>query len=319
MKNIIAGMSLISVILFSGLQAKDISPLYKLRASGMVYDILIHDAKLYAATDAGKVDIFDIENKEKEKSIELPGIKDFMGDLTAPKIYSVDVMSGRVLMVTSGELGYNNVYLHDGKTLKNIIDKKMKLTLKEARFIDDDTILLGLMSNELILYKLSSAKRLYKVQMSPSHFNDMALNEDRTKVATADESGEVYLINVADGKIDKVLSGQNVDNIYKLDLKKGVVITAGQDRRCAVYAPVRSAYYISGTFLLYAAALSPSAKIGVFATNVENDIQVFNTRTKSKLSMLKGHNATLTAFAFLNETELFSSAEENDILFWKLN
>ncbi len=318
MKNIIASILLISVFL-TGLQANDISPLYKLRASGMVYDILIDDGRLYAATDAGNVDIFDIEKKEKEKSIGLPGIKDFMGDLTAPKIYSVDVMDDHVLMVTSGELGYNNVYLHDENGLKNIINKQMKLTIKEGRFINEDTILLGLMSNELILYEISSAKQLYKVQMSASHFNDMALNEDRTKVATADESGEVYLLDVADGKVEKVLSGQNVDNIYKLDLKKGVVITAGQDRRCAVYSPTRSAYYVAGTFLLYAAALSPSAKVGIFATNVENDIQVFNTRTKSKLSMLKGHNATLTAFAFLNETELFSSAEENDILFWKLN
>lgn len=317
-KDLIVMMVLVGGVLLSGVQAKDISPQYKLRASGMVYDILVDDGRLFAATDAGKVDIFDIAEKKLDRSIELPGIKDFMGDVIAPKVYSIDVLKGRMLMVSTGEAGYNNVYLYDGKRLRQLIGLSDKLTLKEARFIDEDTILLGLLSNELILYKISSAKHLYKVQISPSHFNDMALSEARDKVATADESGDTHIVNVADGKVEKLLTGQNVDNVYKLDYKNGVVITAGQDRRCAVYAPARPAYHLSGTFLLYAAGLSPSGKIGVFATNMENDIQVFNIRTRSKLSMLKGHNATLTAFAFIDESELFSSAEEKDILFWKL-
>jgi len=154
--------------------------------------------------------------------------------------------------------------------------------------------------------------------MSPSHFDDLALNEDKSKVATADESGEIFILNVADGKKVQTLSGQNVDNVYKIDFKQGVVITAGQDRRCAVYRPDSPAYYLRGSFLIYAAGLSPSGKIGLYAANMENEVQVFNTRTKSKLSILKGHNATLTCFAFLNEKELFSAAEESDILFWKL-
>ena len=318
MRNIKYLVLLVLMIALSPLSAKDIAPAHRLATSGMVYDMLIDEGKLYAATDAGIVDIFDVATKEHLSKIELPQVKDFMGDLIAPKIYSVDVSKGTILMVSAGQAGYRNVYLHDGKALKKIIDSDMKLSIKEARFIEEDTLLLGLMGNELILYSISSGKFLYKVQMSQSHFNDLALNEDKSKVATADESGEVYILNVADGKIVQTLSGQNVDNIYKVDFKKGVVITAGQDRRCAVYRPGAKAYYMHGSFLIYAAGLSPSGKIGLFATNVENEVQVFNTRTKSKLSMLKGHNATLTGFAFVNETELFSAAEENSILFWKL-
>jgi len=131
------------------LQAKEIKPLDRLHASGMVYDMVIDSGKLYAATDAGKVDIFDTVTKQIINKIELPGVKDFMGDLIDSKVYSVDVLSGRVMMVTAGEAGYRNVYLHDGKALKKIIDSQMKLTIKEGRFIDEDTILLGLMSNGL--------------------------------------------------------------------------------------------------------------------------------------------------------------------------
>lgn len=317
MKKLTSLLLAFCIVLFS-LQAKEIKPLDRLHASGMVYDMVIDNGKLYAATDAGKVDIFDTVTKQIVNKIELPGVKDFMGDLIETKVYSVDVLSGRVMMVTAGEAGYRNVYLHDGQAFKKIIDSQMKLTIKEGRFIDEDTILLGLMSNELILYKISASKQIYKVQMSPSHFDDLALNEDKSKVATADESGEIFILNVDDGKKVQTLSGQNVDNVYKIDFKQGVVITAGQDRRCAVYRPDSPAYYLRGSFLIYAAGLSPSGKIGLYAANMENEVQVFNTRTKSKLFVLKGHNATLTCFAFLNETELFSAAEESDILFWKL-
>jgi WD40 repeat protein len=319
MKKLLSLQLLLCAVILIPLQANRIEPLYKLHASGMVYDMVIDSGRLYAATDAGRVDIFDIASRKIVNRIELPGIKDFMGDLIASKIYSVDVLKDSILMVSAGKSGYRNVYLYDGKVLKKVIDSQIELTIKEARFIDKDRILLGLLGNELILYQISSGKQLYKVQMSPSHFNDLALNEDRSKVATADESGVVYILNVADGKTVQILSGQNVDNIYKIDFKKGVVITAGQDRRCAVYRSDRKAYYLPGTFLIYAAGLSPSGKTGLFAANMENEVQVFNTKTKSKIAMLGGHNATLTCFAFLNETELFSAAEENDILFWKLD
>ncbi len=146
----------------------------------------------------------------------------------------------------------------------------------------------------------------------------MVLSEDRKTVVTADESGDINLFNVADFKHLKLYNGQNLDNVYKVDYKKGVVITAGQDRRCAIYKSDTQAYYVHGKFLIYAAALSPSAKVGVFASTMDNELQLFNVRTKSKMGLLKGHNATLTDFAFLNETQFFSSAEEKSILFWDI-
>lgn len=303
---------------FTFLHADVIRPSDRLQASGMVYDLLVDDGMLYAATDAGQVDVFDVVTKQKVKTIDIPDIKDFMGDAVAPKIYSVDVMDGSVLMVSTGKSGYRNVYVHDGKSLRKIIGLEQKLTVKEARYIDKETILLGLMSNELVLYKTESGSQVYKVQMSPSHFDDLALDEAKTKVATADESGDVYIVDVATGAPIKRLHGQNVDNIYKIDYKNGVIITAGQDRRCAVYREGRSGYHLQGSFLIYAAGLSPSGRIGLFSADIENDIQVFDTKTKRKIAMLQGHDATLTAFAFLDETTLFSSAEEDEILFWRL-
>ena len=71
------------------------------------------------------------------------------------------------------------------------------------------------------------------------------------------------------------------------DYRRGVIITAGQDRRCAVYNTDGSAYYMEGDFLIYAAALTPSAKQGIFAATVENDVELFDIASRTKLAMLK--------------------------------
>ncbi|MEA3373178.1 MAG: WD40 repeat domain-containing protein [Campylobacterota bacterium] len=301
--------------------AKEIKPVYELKTSGFVTDIIIDEGKLYASTFSGAVDIFDIKSKKKSADIKLPNITDFIGDVVPPKVYSVDRLANKTMMVSEGKSGYRNVFLHDGKTLTLLSESKF--FIKKGLFVDEDHILLGLLSSELILFKISTKEVIYRHPIlerrsGGSAFSDMVLSEDRKTVATADESGEIHLFNVEDFKHLKLYVGQNLDNIYKIDYKKGMIITAGQDRRCAIYKPDGRAYYVNGEFLIYAAALSPSSKTGVFASTVENDLQLFNTVTKSKTHLLKGHGATLTDFAFLSETQFFSSAEEKRILFWDI-
>jgi len=314
---------LVLMLLMPLLQAKEIKPLYKLTASGMVVDLLADNGKLYASTDAGTVDIFDIASRKTIDRITLPGTKDFLGDIEPPKIYSIDKSGDKLLMVSQGEHGFRDVYIYDGKELKRIIDSTKEFFIKKGLFVDDNRILLGQLSSVIILYDISKGKIIYQHAIKErrsggSAFSDMVLSEDKKTLVTADESGEIHFFNVEDFKHIKVLEGQNLDNIYKIDFKRGIVITAGQDRRCAIYKPNGSAYYLPGEFLIYAAGLSPSGKIGVFASTINNELQVFDTGSKSKIALLKGHNATLTDFAFIGEREFFSSADERDILFWKI-
>jgi len=305
------------------LSAGDLRPAATLTADGLVTDILVDGGALYAATYSGKIDIFDIVSGEKRDVIGIPNIKDFMGDEIPAKIYSIDKLDGKVMLVSEGKSGYRNVYLFENGKLEKVIDSGDSLPIKKGLLVDEDHMLLGLLSSEIILYRISTKKVLYRraikdEESGGSAFGDMVLSEDRKTVATADESGEVNLFRVADFSHLKLLRGQNVDNIYKIDYRKGIVITAGQDRRCAVYEPDGNAYYMEGSFLIYAAALTPFAKRGVFAATVENDIELFDVASRTKLAMLKGHTATLTDFAFVDETHFFSSAEEKRILYWDI-
>ena len=313
---------LIMMLLGIHIQAKEIQALYGLNASGLVTDILLDNDKLYAATFSGVVDILDIKTKKRDGYITLPFITDFMGDVMPPKIYALDHLNGKTVMLSEGKSGYRNVFLYDGKSLQKISDSKF--FAKRVLFVDEDHILLGLLSSEFVLFKISTKELVYRHAIKErrsggSAFSDMVMSEDKNTLVTADESGEVNLFNVSDFKHLKLYEGQNLDNIYKIDYKNNTVITAGQDRRCAIYKADGTAYYVSGKFLIYAAGLSPSAKTGVFASTMENELQVFDVASRQKTVLLKGHNATLTDFAFLSETQFYSSAEEKMILFWDIS
>ncbi len=176
-----------------------------------------------------------------------------------------------------------------------------------------------MLSNEIILYDITNGKELYRKQISPYTFSDFVLNENRTRIITADESGIIHVIDTKTGETMKELSGNNVDNVYQIDQKKDIIVCGGQDRRLSVYnLATNNSYYISSSFLIYSVGLSPSGVKAAFSCNENNDIEIINTKTKSKQSVLSAHKSTITKILFIAEDKLFTSAEEDVIYYWEL-
>ena len=86
------------------INAKDLNPSKSLIASGGVSDLVLVENKLFVATTASTIDIFDISTDEKIDSIKLPKIKDFIGDSIDSKIYSVDVLNDSVLILSQNQV-----------------------------------------------------------------------------------------------------------------------------------------------------------------------------------------------------------------------
>jgi len=307
------------LLFFLQLNAKDLKPTFVYEGSGAVTDLVYQDEKLYSATAEGAVDIFDIKEQKLIKTIHVPKIKDFIGDEVESKIYSVDIVEGQVMIVSQGKMGYRRVHLYVDNNLTEVISSSNSYTIAKAKFVDKDKLLIALLSNELILYDIKNNKSLYREQISASKFSSFALNEKKDEVIIADESGDLKIVSVKDGKVVKELKGQNVDNIFQLDYKNGLIITAGQDRRCVIYSKDgKTAYYKDGSFLIYSAGLSPSGKIGAFAKDEHNNVSLFNTSTKSDLYMLGSHKATISNILFITEDELFTASDDTHINYWKL-
>ncbi len=302
------------------LEAKDISPTFRLHTSSVVTDFVIDGTKLYAATDMGVVDIFDLNTKKIIDQILLEPIVTGRNVLAPSRIHSVDRFNGKTLIVSnSNKSAFRNVWIHENGMLKQIINKSKEMFIKKARFIDDERIMFGTFASEMILYDSSESYVVYNSHISQSTLGDIMLSEDHKKMVMSDESGEIRLIDVESSKVEQVLSSQNVDNVYRVAYSNGVIVSAGQDRRLGVYHIGGDSYHLKSDFLIYCAALSPSGTIAAYSSGVNNDLQLFNTKTKAKTHRLIGHFALINTITFMNEHELFSAGDEKDIFYWKLD
>ena len=311
---------LLSLILVWAYGVETYSPAEEIMVDGMAKDIVIEGNLLYIGTDKGKLQVYDYESKKFIKAISLPDIKDFMGDTIPARVFSVDYDDGRYLIASdSGKGGYSNLWIHENNTTKQIIGPEDKEPIIKARFVDKDHILLGFLSDEAVLLDLKNKKEVYRVQLSESKFSDFALNEDRSKAVFSCESGVLTIIDTKTGKTIKELKGINLDNVYRVDFRKNVVVGAGQDRRGSIYnVDTGKGDYIEGSFLIYATALSPSAKRVAFAMDEKNNISVYKVSSKEKIATLKGQKSTLNVIIFKDENTLFSASNDNTVMMWKI-
>ncbi len=309
---------LLSIIVTLTLQAKDIYPTFILSSKGFVNDFVYDEGKLYVATDIGTVEIFDLYKQQLIDEIKLPNLHTTKGALVEPKVLSVDRLNNKMLIVSTTLKGFRNVWMHDGKKLTQLISPKNKLTIKEARFIDNENFMFATLGHEVIRYNNKDSYKAFSTHIEQSTFSDMTLSSNKQEILSASESGRVTITDTNSGKILKTYESQNVDNIYKIAYEKGTIITAGQDRRVGVYPKDGKPYHIKSDFLVYSASLSPSGKTGIFSSTEENYLQLFDISSGKFKERLIGHYATPTTIKFINEKEFFSSGDEKNIFYWNL-
>lgn len=306
-------------LLTSVLLSAALVPERTIETAGTVQHIALVEGKIIAGTSAGTLEVYQLSDATKLSQTKFPNIKDFTGDEVAPKVFSVDMLGNTLLAVVQASNGARELYLIEEGKPKVLIDATANLFISKAQFVDKKHILVALLSNEIFLWDIQTKKEIYRIQPSSSHFSDFALNETKSRVASACESGEITLFDVLSGKITQVLKGGNVDNVYNVDFKKDKVLCAGQDRRGIVYTLQNSTYErFDGSFLIYAGALSPSVTLGAFAFNEQNDIVVFDLATKAKVHTLKGQKSTLNTIIFATEKELVSSSDDQFIMIWRI-
>ena len=298
-----------------------VKPQAYIETEGNVIEIVVKGSTLYAATDAGKMEVYDWKSRKMLYKVEFGKIHDFMGDEINPKVFGVDVDSSgrRVLILVQDENGERTLYIRQNGKMERLLDKKAHISMMEVRFVDDDHLLIATMSDELILFEISTKKELYRNKLSLSVFSDFQLNEDHTRVASSCESGIVYIVDVKSGKLIKRLEGGNKDEVFKVDYKNRTVLACGKDKKAVLYSvPSGSMTVYETDFLVYAGALNKDASLSAFSLNEQNDIGVFDNSTKEMKYKLVGQGSTLNTVIFINDNELISSSDNNKILIWRI-
>jgi len=216
------------ITIFFTLNALTLQPTKVIKTSGAIKDMILDKNRIIFGTDVGTLEVYDLTEDKITKKIQLPDIKDFMGDTIHTRVASLDYIDEKFAFLSdSGIGGYTNVWIHKNNQTKKIISHEDKKMIIKLRFIDNDHLLFAYLGNEVSLYEISTKKYLYTKQLSESKFSDFAINKDKTKAVFSNESGINYIIDTKNGKILKTLKGQNLDNVYKVDYKNNFVSCAG--------------------------------------------------------------------------------------------
>lgn len=309
---------LLIVVLSSSLFCMStLQPTYSLEASGDVQDMSYHAPYLYTATSNGVVDVFNVQTQKRSHTIQIPAIKDFIGDEVNAKLYSIDYLNDKLLIVSQGEKGYRNLWLYANETLEKKINITQHFFIKEARFINESQILLALLSNELVLYDLNKNSVIKIEQVSPSAFSDLTLSEDKQMIITTDESGVVRALETQTLKEIKKYKALNLDKVFQLDYKHHTLLTAGQDRKSVLYINNQT-HEFDFDFLIYSCALNEDASLAAIAYNENNDVVIIETSTQNKTYRLTQNKAVITKILFTQPKELFVASESKKINFWRL-
>ena len=315
------------VLVSLSLSAKDLAPSYVYEASGSVVDIVSSNDKIYVATDASGVDVFDLKTKKLIKKIKVPQIKDFMGDIIDAKIYNVDIYNEKVLLTSQASKGLREIHIFENDKLNTVVSIEKQLLIGKAKFINDELITFSTLGNEMFLYNYKIKKMIWRINVKSndatfnSTFSDFALNETRDIAVVSDESGDLKVVDIKKAKVIKVLADKNLDKVFKVDFKSDKIITAGQDGRCVVYDLKNNSDYFlreKRWFLIYGAGLSPSGKYGAFSSDEDNNVTVFNTYTKSKIFKLTKNIMTLSSILFISEDEVFVTTDSNKFNYYNL-
>ena len=313
---IIIGFSLVTAILCG----QEVHPALKIRTAGAITDFINTGSLIMLSTDAGTIETYDITTGKQTDFIQLPEMKDFMGDPVPTKVYSIDKISVKLLTVTQGNHGFRNVSIFENGQSEEIFSaEKDRLMIKKARWINNNTILLGLMCNDLILFNVEQKQIICELSISPYTFSDFSLTADKQYVFTADESGIVHKIGINNCEIKQEYTGVNVDNIYQLVCKNGIVITAGQDRRVGVFNTLTGDnYFLQKDFLVYSVGLNKDGSIGAYSATEDNDISVFRTASSNESCVLKGHESIITKMEFFDDRTLISAGDDQFLMIWKI-
>ncbi|ADV46850.1 WD40 repeat domain-containing protein [Nitratifractor salsuginis] len=298
-----------------------VAPQRQIEADGAVNDIVLSDdGALIAGTDHGSLQRIDLQSFKVETLLHLPQVKDFMGDKIDDKVFSVDELGGRYLILSdSGQGGFSDLRILENGKVTKLFGAEERHSIVKARFVDKNHILYATLGNEAVLYEIGTGKELYREQLSESKFSDFSMDSRRKRAVFGCESGELTVIETATGKILKRIEKLHVDNVFSVDIRQDWVIAGAQDRRASYYNLSSGEHgYFKSDFLIYAVALSPAAKTAAYAMHDDNSITLYHLDTKTPFALLKGQKSILTRIVFKDETTLFSASHDPSIMLWKI-
>lgn len=305
----------LSSVKIEDLKLIPISPAKIITASGVVKDMVYVDNKLYAATDNGSIDIF--KDNVLINRILVPSYQDKLyNEKIISTIYSFDTNSDKSIIVCSDETSNKSPYLYqNGKFEKLSING----TIIKVRFVDNEKVIFGLLSNEIVLYDINKKHEIYRTKVSESSFADMQLDHSKRKLAVGVESGILYVLDVLSGNIIETIDNINKDKSFRVDINGNLIFSANQDGSARIFDINKKIYKEFNThFLVYSGAISPNNDKIIFSINEKNEFVVLDMLNLDRGYLLSGQKSTPNIALFVGDNIIYTSSNDENIMMWKI-
>ena len=299
---------------------------HKIIAKDSINYISTYKNTLYISTNSGEVEIYNVDSRKKIDSITLPKITDLWGESNPPRVFNTHTMDGKkILIISQNTADKSNLHIYSNGKLQSVDLGERSGIIKNAFFVSDDEIVLGLGSFEIVRYNVRTGEVLWSVKPDFEVFTDLQIYDN--KVFSATEGGTIYIIDLQSGKAERILKGANFDYIYALGVAKGVALTAGRDKICGVYNLTSGDFKrVETEFMAYSTAISTAQPLrGAVGYNENGDILVFGIvsydkriHSIDKIALLVGGDAPTSKVLFANQNTIMAIFGGNEVLFWNL-
>ena len=302
-----------------------LNPSHKITAKDSVNYISVYKNNLYASTNSGEVEIYNLHSRKKVDSIVLPKITDLWGESNPPRVFNTHTIDGKkILIISQATADKSNLHIFSNGKLQSVDLGERSGIIKNAFFVSDDEVVLGLRSFEIVRYNVKKREIVWSLKPDFEVFTDLQIYDD--KVFSTTEGGTIYIIDLQSGKVERILKGANFDYIYALGVAKGVALTAGRDKICGVYNLTSGDFKrVETEFMAYSVAISGAYPLrGAVGYNENGDILVFGIVSYDKqihninrVALLTGGNAPLNQVQFVGD-KIMAIFGGNEVLFWNL-
>ena len=294
---------------FDGLLA---STLIEFRADHMILDSVTDGRLVYAATQDGRINRFDLKHHKKISSlIEIPaeGEENF-----PPPIFSLDLSPTQKVLVSGDALGRILFFSTTStKTIKKITLPGIE-NIPVVRFISESTVLVGLLNGAVILIDYPINKQIYKTKVEFDPLNGIRLSPSHQLAAITSTASIIKVLELKTGKIIHELDAHR-DTVYAAAfVGEDKLVSGSKDKKLLLWNlnSERSKLLYTSDFYINSVAWNGKNVIAFHLPNYKIGIYDLSSRRLEK--QLSGHTAFINTLYFITPDKLMSSGNDARVL-----
>ena len=286
------------------------------RADHMVLESVIDGNLIYAATQNGRINCFNLVTGKKVRNLLY--LKPVGEANFPPTVFSVAISPERKRLTAGTSIGKAFIFDIRSQNLLGTITAAGIENILVVRFLNEKQLLLGLMDGTVRLIAWEKNREIYRVKVELDPVNNIRLSQNRHLMAVTTGASTIKILATADGKLVRELNGHK-DTVYGLAFSGNQQLFSGSKdmtlRRWNLSTGKGRVLYKSN-FFINSVAWNGKNLIAFHLPNYR--IGIMNHLTGRILKRLDGHSAFINTLFFISPDRLLSSGNDARIFVHKL-